>query len=307
MDCRIAQENIDLFVDGFLNEKDRERLLKHAATCAVCQKAIDDAVRLKNALASLPEIEPPKGLAMSAIKKAKSKKPLFMYVSAATAAVAAVVALVVIFTPGIGMKDATRSAGGAESGVAAAKDESPAAQMAPAEEEQLFSMEAADEDGNGATEDLWPAAPEESVEASIKDMGAYIYATEGDFVTAEQSSYYRPEVLPQGAVLSSISMDEESFVFSYMLADGNGMTFAWLDALDDNGLNDWLEKTYGDLSALNYDGTHYLYAGEGNTAVYWEQDGNAFHATVPASWTAQDIATYCKAEFVEVQEPDERQ
>lgn len=306
MDCRIAQQNIDLFVDGLLSEKDRQGLLDHAASCASCQKAIDDAVRLKNALQSLPEIEPPKGLAMSAIKKAKTKKPLFVYISAATAAVAAVIALVVVLTPGIGLKDATRSSNGADMGTMTAKNETAAAEMAPVPEEG-YTLEAPEEALGEEAEDVWPDESEEPVQAPVRDMSAYVYTTEEEFVAAEQSSYYKPEALPEGAVLSNISMDEESFVFTYSLADGSRFTFAWLDALEDNGLKDWLKESYGDLSELEFDGSFYMFKGESITDVYWQQGGDSFHATVPSAWTAQDITSYCKAQFVEVQDTEDQQ
>ncbi len=308
MDCRIAQENIDLFVDGLLSEQDRQLLLDHAASCAACQKAIDDAVRLKKALASLPEMEPPKGLAMSAIKKAKNKKPLFVYISAATAAVAAVIALVVVLTPGIGLNNSTRLSDGGQMGTMSTKEESGAvAEMAPAEDNSGYALEAPAEDMGEADDEAWTEAPEESVQATVRDMSAYVYTSEEDFVAAEQSSYYKPAALPQGAALANISMDEESFVFTYSLADGGQYTFAWLDALSDNSLKDWLKERYGDLSELNYDGSFYTFQGDGTTDVYWLQDGDSFHATVPSSWTAQDMAAYCKAQFVEVQETEELQ
>lgn len=304
MDCRSTQENIDLFVDGLLSEQDRQLLLDHAASCAACQKAVDDAVRLKNALASLPEIEPPKGLAMSAIKKAKSKKPLFVTISAATAAVAAVIALVVVLTPGIGMNNATRMSEG-QMDALSSKEESAAAEEAPSELDNGYMLEApADAMGE---DEAWPEESEEAVQATVRDLNEYVYTSEEDFVTAEQSSYYKPAALPEGAALTNISMDEESFVFSYSLSDGGQYTFAWLDALNDNGLKDWLKERYGDLSELNYDGSYYTFHGESLTDVYWQQSGDSFHATVPSSWTVQDIAAYCQAQFVEVQETDEQQ
>ena len=306
MDCRIAQQNIDLFVDGLLSEKDRQQLLDHAASCASCRKAVDDAVRLKNALQSLPEIEPPKGLAMSAIKKAKQKKPLFVYISAATAAVAAVIALVVVLTPGVGPDNATRLSNGADT--MTAKSDIAAAEMAPAASEDGYTLEAPAEAMGEAGDEAWPDDSVESVQAPIRDdMSGYVYTSEEDFVSAEQSSYYKPAVLPEGAVLANISMDEESFVFTYSLADGSQFTFAWLDALEDNGLKDWLKKSYGDLSELEFDGSYYMFKGESITDIYWQQDADSFHATVPSSWTAQDIEAYCQAQFVEVEESEDQQ
>ncbi len=306
MDCRIAQENIDLFVDGLLSEQDRQQLLEHAASCAACQKTVDDAVRLKNALASLPELDPPKGLAMSAIKKAKNKKPLFVYISAATAAAAAVIALVVVLTPGFNMDNGTRLSQQMDS-MSAKGESAAAAEMASSEPEMGYMLEAPADGIEDAADEAWPEESYEAVQAPARDMSAYVYASEEDFVAAEQSSYYKPAALPEGAALASISMDEESFLFTYSLADGSQLTFAWLDALVDNGLKDWLKERYGDLSELTYEGGFYTFKGDGITDVYWQQEGDSFHAAVPSAWTAQDIAAYCQAQFVEVLETDEQQ
>jgi|GEM_PF-2798469 len=308
MDCRIVQQNIDLFVDDMLSENDRQQLLDHAASCTSCQKAIDDALRLKKALGSLDDMEPPQGLAMSAIKKAKKnkRKPLFAYVSGATAAVAAVIGLVVILTSGNNIGSPTRISDESVmfSMNAAEDDGAGAAEMAPAapEEDAGIMMDNVDE----AAEE---AAPEESAEASMEApkvaFRAEAYASEDEFIAAEGSSYYKPAALPEDAVLESILVDEESIAFTYRLDNQSAYLFEWLDSLDQNGLKDWLMQKYADLSELQFDGTYYIAEGADVKDVYWEQDGDALHAAVPSWFTADDITAYCTAQFVVVETEEE--
>ncbi len=299
MDCRIVQQNIDLFVDGMLSENDRQQLLNHAASCASCQRAIRDALSLKNALGSLGEMAPPQGLALSAIKKAKKKKPLFAYVSVATAAVAAAIGLVVVLTSATNMDHySTRMADeSAVYSMIAADNGAENAEMTPEEEVGMLMDGVAE---NVASEE--PAeAPAESAEAPAApkvEFRAEAYTSEEEFVTAEGGSYYKPATLPEDAVLESIAVDEESIVFTYRLDNQGAFRFAWLDSLDQNGLKDWLMKVYGDLSDLNFDGTYYIAEGTETRDVYWEQDGDAFYASAPSWFTKEDIETYCTAQFV---------
>lgn len=292
MDCRTVQQNLDLFVDGFLSEIDRQQLLDHAANCAACKKAAFDAVRLKNALASLGEIEPPGGLAMSAIRQAKKKKPVFAYISVGAAAVAAAVALVVVLGPGSGLDNSTRMSAGVEMYSESAAEEAGAQ---PAD-----MMEAPQQAMGGAASD--EAA--DIMHLPVRDSEAAVYLSEAEFTAAEASSYFKPAALPDGAVLDSIAVDGESILFTYTLADGGAMMFEWLDALEENGLTDWLEKVYGDLSALDYDGTYYSIASAGATDVYFEQNGDAFHITLPEG---MDFKAYGSAQFVDVPDTGEEQ
>jgi hypothetical protein len=298
MDCRIVQQNIDLFVDGMLSDTDRQQLLDHAASCASCQKALDDAVCLKSAFGSLGDMEPPQGLALSAIKQAKQKKkkPLFAYVSVATAAVAAAIALVVVLTPGTNMDKTTRMAEESVMYSMSAEDNGAGdTEMAAAPEEEAGMMM----DGVAGE-----AASEESAEASEAPkvpFRAEAYTSEEEFVSAQGSSYYKPAALPEDAVLESITVDERSIAFTYVLDNQSTYLFEWLDSLDQNGLKDWLAKRYPDLSELNFDGTYYTAEGADVKDVYWELDGDAFHAVVPSWFTADDIAIYCTIEFVVVE------
>lgn len=292
MDCKIVQQNIDLFIDGMLSEDEQQQLLDHAASCASCQKALDDAMRLKNVLSSLGEIEPPQGLVMTSMKKAKKKKPLFAYISAATAVVVAAVALVVVLSPGLSKTETTQMT--SEDKVLSKNTLAEADDMVSSECAEAGEMEAAAEDEAfyDATDDT------ASIQAIVRDSSPSVYSNEEDFIADEGSSYFKPVALPESAVLDNISVADESIVFTYIFDDGNAYVFEWLDALDENGLKDWLEQSYGDLSALGYDGSFYTVASEDTIDVYWDQDGDAFHVTMPAEL---DILTYCAAQFIQVE------
>lgn len=295
MDCRTVQQNLDLFVDGFLSESDRQQLFDHAANCAACKKAIDDAVRLKNALASLGELEPPRGLAMSAIKQARKKKPIFAYISVGTAAVAAAVALVMVLGPGSGMDNSTRMSAGAEMYSESAAEEAGAPQA-----DMMEAPQEARSDADGAASDDIA----DIMQLPVRESETVVYLSEEEFTAAEASSYFKPAALPHGAELGSIAVDDESILFTYTLADGGTMAFEWLDALEENGLTDWLEKMYGDLSVLGYDGVYYTITSGGVTDVYFEQNGDAFHITLPGG---MDFKAYGSAQFVDVPDADEEQ
>lgn len=302
MDCRIVQQNIDLFVDGMLSENDRQQLLDHVASCASCQKAIDDALSLKNALGSLGELEPPQGLTMSAIKKAKmsekKRKPLFAYVSVATAAVAAAIGLVVVLTSGTNMDNSTRMAGESPVYSIAEDNDSGNAEMAPAAPDADIMRDEAWEESASSEMVEAPQAPKVAFHAEV-------YTSEEEFVFAEGGSYYKPAALPEDTVLESIAVDEESIAFTYQLDNQSVYRFEWLDSLDQNGLKEWLMQRYPDLFETDFDGTYYVVQGTDSQDVYWEQDGDAFYASVPSWFTADDIAAYCTAQFVVVETEEE--
>lgn len=99
MDCKTAKEYIDMYVDDMLDDAEKQQLMFHIQSCDQCKKEYDNAMRLKAALSGLDELEPPEGLAQSAIRKARRHKvPSFTYI---TAAVAAAVALVVVLSSGL--------------------------------------------------------------------------------------------------------------------------------------------------------------------------------------------------------------
>lgn len=157
MDCRNAKENIDLFIDGVLSSAQTEELYVHADVCLECKQELENAVRLKRALAALGRMEAPKGLAKSAMHKAKKPRKAipFAYISAAAAAV---IALVIFLASG--------TLPGANSGSADSSTEN-RMMAAPAEgapEDEGYMMDAMPE-APAAEEPAAPAAPEEATAA----------------------------------------------------------------------------------------------------------------------------------------------
>ena len=90
MDCKTVKEKINIF--DSLSQQEKDEVLAHAQSCEDCKKELIDSARLRETLAELEEVEPPAGLAQSAISKAKKtvKIPAFAYISVAVAAVVAV-------------------------------------------------------------------------------------------------------------------------------------------------------------------------------------------------------------------------
>ena len=90
MDCKKVKEKINIY--DSLSQQEKDEVLAHAQSCEDCKKELIDSARLRETLAELEEVEPPQGLAQSAINKAKKtvKIPAFAYISVAVAAVVAV-------------------------------------------------------------------------------------------------------------------------------------------------------------------------------------------------------------------------
>ena len=92
MDCQTAKNNMHLYIDNMLSGTDRERFIHHIENCEQCRNALEDFMAVKNAMSSMNMAEPPKGLALEAIKKAKKRRiPVFAYASACIAAAAVLV------------------------------------------------------------------------------------------------------------------------------------------------------------------------------------------------------------------------
>lgn len=326
MDCIEAREKIELYIDGMLSEAEKQRLVWHASSCPQCKKALDDAIRLKLALGNLGEIEPPAGLASSAVKKAKKQRiPIYAY---ATAAAAAVVALAFALSP-LFMNNSNLSEAGTEEEImfSAAEaiteaDEGLTMDSAIAEEDAIEAPRMECSLGTGA-----PLASKETESAALAgNQGLYTFATEAEFAAAIQNGediergitcYYRPEVLPEGTTLQQIEVSAFSVRWVYSFCDGGMLTFEWFRALSSEDLQGWSEQTqlYSDLLAPSFNHSGDLFwsgeayfnesgqmeATDGTTLnAYWPQDGAAFHMELPASF-AEDIMEYSVAEPVPIQ------
>ncbi len=153
MDCRTAKENIELYIDGVLSSAQTEELYAHADTCPECKKELENALRLKKALAALGRLEAPEGLAKEAVRKARKRRTVpFAYISAAAAAV---ITLVVILTSGV-----LPNTGG---GVANGEVQENIMMAAPAdgaEQDESYAMDMAPAAAEAPAEEMAPAATE---------------------------------------------------------------------------------------------------------------------------------------------------
>lgn len=149
MDCQTAIEYINLHVDNMLGDADIERLFEHIRSCEHCKKELDNTLMLKNALSNLDELEPPAGLALGAIKKARKRKiPVFAY---ASAVLAVAIALFAVFSSALFPNDYGDATGSVAFEKSIAQDvEAPEA--APASEApQMAAMPAATAPGDEGT------------------------------------------------------------------------------------------------------------------------------------------------------------
>lgn len=102
MDCKTADEYINLYIDDMLGEKETKELLSHVESCRKCKKELDYAYKLKMSMSQMGELESPPGLAKSAIRKARRRRiPIYAYISAGAAAV--VVAVVLLSSSFLGI------------------------------------------------------------------------------------------------------------------------------------------------------------------------------------------------------------
>lgn len=290
MDCRAAQKLIDFYIDGMLGGAQAQRIERHVGACPGCKQALDDALRLKRALGALADREPPAGLAQAAIRKAR-RRPVAVYVSAATAVAAAAVALVAVFATGGG------EMGGASPGMQESimySDESFALQMAP-EAPAMEAPEAAAGAPMAAemADDAALPGQERSLDGGAAALSALrVFDTERDFAAARGAGYYRPESLPPGASLESISDDGHSVVFTCRLSGGDAYYFEWLATAQD-GVESELIRLFGDAGMFMTDEGFYTLYDAGMAIVYWEQRDQVFRVIAPERVTG--VKAYCAA------------
>ncbi len=266
MDCRKAQQNIDLYIDGMLEDNLAQQLKSHIDSCLHCKKTLDEALRLKSALGALGDLEPPAGLARSAIKKAK-KRPVYTYLAAVSGLAAAAVVIAAVLSTG--PPDATRAPKTGSVMMAEGSDEAYTAEMMPM-------------DGLQAECDL--AADEEQYSASAKDSGLRIFETESEFAAQFGRGYYRPASPPKGSTLESITEDGYSVVFKYRLDSGGTYKFGWLLSARDESEGQSKEQQETQITCEDME-----------NCVEYEQDGQHFWAGITDD--TLDINEYCAAEW----------
>lgn len=264
MDCRKAQQNIDLYIDGMLESVLTQQLERHIASCTHCQETLDDTLRLKRALRELGDLEPPANLAHSAFKKAR-RRPLFTYLTAASGlAAAAVVIAAVLLTGG---PDANRAPEMGASMLAADSSEPYATQMMP--------MDDAETDYNIAEQ-----AP--YLFGAGEDGSLRIFENEYEFAAEFGRGYYRPVSLPEGSALESITEDGYAVVFKYRLGSGGIFEFGWIiSALDEERSAEYQSKAVSDEQLSN--------------SIQYEQDGQLFW--VSTTDDILDINAYREAQW----------
>ena len=226
MDCGKAKEYIDLYVDGRLNLEETDQLLLHTQSCSACRTELESAVTLKSAFDALPDIEPPVGLAASAIKKAKKRKvPFYAY---ATAGVAVAAALIAVFASGIlGDRSAADNSykGTTESMVfdTSAADEPAGAQNAltseTAEEETTedsVAMDVMSADDSTESEDC---TDEADMEAAISESTIYVSQQARGTLRPELEEYFETNGIMPEYTLSDDIEEISFFIEEYYFED----------------------------------------------------------------------------------------
>jgi hypothetical protein len=239
MDCQTAIEYINLHADGMLGDADTQRLFEHIRSCEHCKIELDKTLTLKKALSSLDELEPPAGLALGAIKKAKKRRiPVFAY---ASAALAAALALIAVFSSDIFPNKTLDGATGSTYFKESLVQEFASADSAPAEAPELAAAPAAslapEEGAFGST------AQDSSTES--KEMGKAPVAS--IVIPFEESENFRealyeffdkydisPEqeddsgvlfIVPEGSLTELKAILENAGVASGELAEGSAAEF----------------------------------------------------------------------------------
>ncbi|MFA5676014.1 MAG: zf-HC2 domain-containing protein [Christensenellales bacterium] len=262
MDCRKAQQNIDLYIDGMIESVSAGQLERHIASCTRCQKTLDAALSLKRALGELSDLEPPANLTQSAIKKAK-RRPLYACLTAVFGLAAAAVVIAAALLP--------------ESLDAKISPEMDLAMLATGSSQECAAcapmVEGARQD-DGFEEPLFMPSPD-------KCVGLRTFATEEEFAAEFGRGYYKPAVLPEGSALENITEDGCAVVFNFRLESGGNFEFGWIIA---SGGREQSEECGGILTGkllLNH--------------IKYEQYGQRFW--ISATDDMQDINAYREAKW----------
>ncbi len=325
MDCSEVKEKLNLYVDGMLDDAEKQSLEAHAASCPQCGKALSDALRLKRSLASLGEVEPPAGLAASAMRKAKRRHvPWYAYSAAAAAAVVALAfALSPLMTPGgVNMKSLDEEIAYSQAAGAAEDAQTGAESDGSCPLSETLRMSGTAENGEttmqGQSADVTESA-EASRDMVTVSMAPVIYLSETEYADALRAagatSYYRFPTPPEGATLLQIVAGDTAARWEYTLSDGSIIAFEWLSAHTEEDVQRWDEQLTlrSDNTAHSFSHSNGMFwssearinengeteATDGTVLnVYWGQLGAAFHAELPASFTEEQMLACCTVEQV---------
>ena len=98
------------YVDGALGPEQRASVEAHLASCLSCREEVDLAARARHALAELPEVPAPAGIALGVRREARRPSRAGRWIAATAAA--AVLAGVIVVTRGLVGGGAQRGGGG---------------------------------------------------------------------------------------------------------------------------------------------------------------------------------------------------
>lgn len=195
MDCKTAKEMIYIF--DALGQDDKERVLAHAQVCEECKDELIYAAKLRDSLGSLDEVEPPLGLARSAIARAKKRGriPPVAYFSVAAAAVIAVAVVVssTMFNFGAGQSNDEPMQMAVEEQMLRTNDEfaakEPVAEMAVMEEAQMAPMEDMAVDDAAEEVELAPMATSAAKESEENGISMAKVDTSFIYVSADMTEF----------------------------------------------------------------------------------------------------------------------
>jgi hypothetical protein len=245
IDCQKAIEYIDLYIDQRLNNKEEERLFLHIDSCASCRKELDRAIALKKIFDDTEDLEPPLGLAVSAISRAKKRRfPVFIYASAGVAAAAVLIAVLAIgLGGGTHSSEMERTTNDMALSMPSEAAAGGAEEFAADTAESAVTMEEAAEDmDEGVADDSFEAVPQEKSDAIADDAQADM--------TSLSIPYYVPSDVagPFWDALDSF-LKENDIPMDYAYDGADNISFyieeAYIDDL--NALADEYGIEYGDL------------------------------------------------------------
>lgn len=148
---------------------------------------------------------------------------------------------------------------------------------------------------------------------SEEELCAGIRSGEGDDeALLSLTEYYRPKTPGPDLVLSEIAVKDAYVALRYDIkakedAEGDPdvyWLFEWYRKLRPQSLKDELTRVFDPGAVKQMDGFFYVEGGVLQD-VFWEQDGNLFHAVTPAELSSSQLRAFCELERVPIpqQEP----
>ncbi|MBZ4687244.1 MAG: hypothetical protein PWQ96_813 [Clostridia bacterium] len=73
MDCKYFQEQLSWYIDGYIEEDEKQKLEQHLQQCALCAQELEEMKLALKSLRELPEVELPPGFRQEITKKLKEE------------------------------------------------------------------------------------------------------------------------------------------------------------------------------------------------------------------------------------------